>query len=113
MATSIGQIVPVFLPGEPPDREAWQATVYRLQSVGHYRSDPACIDSRHFLPEAALPQWELSMKVVQLLGLQDPGSIKGAGTQTASAVGVMDLSESFFEPLVASDQKASLASLSL
>ena len=51
------------------------------------------------------------MKVVQLLGLQDPGSIKGAGTQTASAVGVMDLSESFFEPLVAGDQKASLASL--
>ena len=29
MATSIGQYAPVFLPGEPPDREAWQATVHR------------------------------------------------------------------------------------
>ena len=32
METSIGQYTPVFLPGEPhlPDREAWQATVYRV-----------------------------------------------------------------------------------
>ena len=32
MATSIGQYAPVFLPGEHPlpDREAWQATVYRV-----------------------------------------------------------------------------------
>ena len=30
MTTSIGQYVPVFLPGEPPDREAWEATVYRV-----------------------------------------------------------------------------------
>ena len=30
MATSIGQYAPVFLPGEPPDREAWQGTVYRV-----------------------------------------------------------------------------------
>ena len=35
------------------------------------------------------------------------------GHRTASAAGVMALSESFFEPLVATDQKASLASLSL
>ena len=39
----------------------------------------------------------------------DLGDAKG--TQTAST-GVMALSESFFEPLVAGDQKASLASLS-
>ena len=37
---------------------------------------------------------------------------KCAGTQTDSATGVMALSESFFEPLVAGEQKASLASLS-
>ena len=43
----------------------------------------------------------------------DPGSAKRAGTWTASAAGVMGLSESFFDPLVAGDQKASLASLSL
>ena len=35
------------------------------------------------------------------------------GTWTASATGVMALSESFFEPLGAGDQKASLACLSL
>ena len=42
------------------------------QRVGHNRSDPECIDSRIFLPGAALPQWELSVKVEQLLGLQGP-----------------------------------------
>ena len=42
-----------------------------------------------------------------------PGSAKCAGTQTASATGVMDLSESFFEPLLADAQKASLTSVSL
>ena len=44
--------------------------------------------------------------------LGGPGSTKFAGTRTASAAGVMALSESFFKPLLASDQKASLASLS-
>ena len=40
-------------------------------------------------------------------------SIKCAGTQTASTAGVMVLLESFLEPLVAGDEKASWASLSL
>ena len=35
-----------------------------------------------------------------------------SGTQTASTPGVMALAESFFEALIAGDQKASLASLS-
>ena len=65
-----------------------------------------------FLPVAALPQRELSVKVVQLLACGDPGGTKCAGTWTVSAAGVMALSESFFEPLVVDDQKASLASLS-
>ena len=47
-----------------------------------------------------------------LLGLQGPDSSKCAGTGTASTTGVMALSESFFEPLVAGNQKASLASVS-
>ena len=42
----------------------------------------------------------------------DPGGAKCARTQTASTAGVMALSESLFEPLVAGDQKVSLASLS-
>ena len=41
-----------------------------------------------------------------------PGGAKCAGTQTASTAGVTALSESFFEPLVAGDQQACLASLS-
>ena len=43
----------------------------------------------------------------------DPGGAKFAGTWTASTAEVMVPSESFFEPLVAGNQKASLASLSL
>ena len=42
----------------------------------------------------------------------DPGGAKCSGTPTASDTGVMALSQSFFEPLVAGGQKASLASLS-
>ena len=53
------------------------------------------------------------MKMAQLLGLWDPGITKCAGTWTASTAGVVALSESFFKFLVAGDQKASLASLSL
>ena len=52
------------------------------------------------------------MKVVQLLACRDPGSTKCARMWTVSAAGVMALSESFFEPLVVDDQKASLARLS-
>ena len=39
------------------------------------------------------------------------GTLAVCGTRTASAAGVMALSESFFEPLVAGDQKAFLVSL--
>ena len=42
----------------------------------------------------------------------DPDGTKWARTRTASATGVVALSESFFKPLVAGNQKASLASLS-
>ena len=106
-ATRIGQYAPVFLPGEPPsliekpDRP--QSTGF--QRVRHYRSEPAHIDARLFLPVAALPHWVLIMKVAQLLGLR-------VGTQNASAAGLMALSESFSKPLVSGNQKASLASLS-
>ena len=51
--------------------------------------------------------------MAQMLGLWGPCGAKCAGTRTASAAGVMTLSESFFEPLVRGDQKDSLASLSL
>ena len=38
----------------------------------------------------------------------DRGGTKCAGTRTTSAAGVMALSESFFKPLVAGDQKVVL-----
>ena len=47
------------------------------------------------------------------MACRDPGGAKFVGSQTASASGVMALSESFFELLVAGDEEASLASLSL
>ena len=42
----------------------------------------------------------------------DPAGTKCAGTRTASAAGVMVLSEYFFQSLIAGDQKVSLATLS-
>ena len=68
-----------------------------MQRVGHDQNNPERIDQVFFWPVAGLPQCELSMKVLRII----------------SAAGVMALSESFFEPLVAGDQKAPLASLSL
>ena len=56
----------------PPPREAWETTVYRVTKVEYYWIDPECIDARRLLPVAALPHWELSMKVAQLPGLQGP-----------------------------------------
>ena len=46
------------------------------------------------------------------MAYRDPDGAKCAETQTASTTGVMALSESFVEPLVAGNQKVSLASLS-
>ena len=49
------------------------------------------------------------MKVVQLLGLRGPWCVQGHGLPPVQELWP---SQSFFEPLVAGDQKASLASLS-
>ena len=46
------------------------------------------------------------------MGHGDPGGAKCGRTQTASAAGVVALSEYFFKPMVAGNQKAFLASLS-
>ena len=46
------------------------------------------------------------------MAFRDPNGTKCAGTQIAYATGIMTLSESFFELLVAGAQKAFLASLS-
>ena len=75
MGTSIGQYGPVLIPGgalsltEEPGRP--QST--SLQRSGHDQSNPVHIDTRRFVPVAALPPWELSVKVAQLPGLQGQG----------------------------------------
>ena len=63
----------MLLPGEPlPDREAWQATVCRVAKSQTLWKRPCPQRRKAFLPVAALPLRELSVKVVQLLGLPDP-----------------------------------------
>ena len=55
-----------------PDREAWQARVYRTvksRTWPKWLCAHRCIGARLFLPVAALPQWEMTVKVAQLLGL--------------------------------------------
>ena len=98
-APGIGQYTPGFLPGEPHSltEKPGRPQSSGLQTAGHDRSDPARIDTRLFLPVAAVPQWELGMKVVQMLGLQGPSLAVPSvpRTQTASTAGVKALSVFF------------------
>ena len=74
------------MPGEPPSltEKPGRPQSTELQRVRHNQSDLVRIDPRLFLPVAALPQSELRVKVVQLLGLWGLWWYQ-AGTQTASA----------------------------
>ena len=74
MATSIGQYTPVFLPGESPSltEKPGRPESKGPQRVGHEEATLHTQAREFVLPVAALPQWELSMKVVQLLGLWGP-----------------------------------------
>ena len=56
------------------DRQAWQATLYKVAKSWTGPKWP-CMHKHKtffFLPVAALPQWEMSVKVVQLFGLWGP-----------------------------------------
>ena len=87
------------------DREAWQATVYRVAKSLDTTEATLCAQTQDFsVPVAALPD---ELCVSCCLACRDPGGAKCAGTWTASATGVMAPSESFFEPLVTGNQKAS------
>ena len=64
MANSIGQYTPVFLLGEPRSlTEAWEATVYRVAKSRTWPKWPCTQRCKTFVPVAALPQWESSVKV--------------------------------------------------
>ena len=55
-----------------PAREAWQATVYRVTRSRTLPKRPCMHRHKTFWPAAALSQWDLNVKVAQLLGLQGP-----------------------------------------
>ena len=57
---------------EKPGRLQSTGTQRARTLHGHYRSDSGHTEAGYFLSMAVLPQWDLSMKVVQLLGLRGP-----------------------------------------
>ena len=94
-------------------RRIWQPALANTLQYSCLESPlPAWIYLRLLLPVAVLPQWELRMKVAQLLGLQGPWQCQICRDMDYCNAGVMALSESFFKPLFAGDYKASLSSLS-
>ena len=96
------------------DGEAWQGTVYRVAKSRTGLKQPC--EHKHkpfFSPCGNSAPVRVDCEgdaAAWLAGTLAVPSVQG--TQTASTAGVMALSESFFEPLVAGDQKVSLASLS-
>ena len=55
-----------------PDREALKAMVYRVTKSRTLPKQPCMHRGKTLWSVAALPQWELSMKMAQLLGLRGP-----------------------------------------
>ena len=115
MSTSIGQYAPVFLPGEPPlpDREAWQATVYRV-TKSLTRPKQPCMHRRNifFACGSSAPvraECEDSA-AAWLAGTLAAPSVQGHGLPLPQEL--WSYQSLFFKPLVAGDQKASLAGLS-
>ena len=96
---------------KPPDGKAWQATVHK---VGHDQSDPICIDARLFF----LACGSSAPVRVECEGGSAAWLVRILAMPTVQAHGLPPLQElcphqSLFKPLVAGDQKASLATLSL
>ena len=80
------------------------------QRVGHDQSNPVCIDASFFACDSSAPV-RVERKGGAAAWLEGTLAVPSVQRQTASTAGVMALSESFFKPLIAGDQKASLASL--
>ena len=114
MAMSIGQCAPVFLPREPPSltENPGRPQSTRPQRVGQDRSNPECIDARLFIACGSSAPVRAECEGGTAAQLAGTLAVRCAGTQTASTAEVMAPQESFFEPLVAGHQKASLTSLS-
>ena len=93
-----------------PDREAWQATVHRVTKSRTLLKRPCMHRHKTFFAHGSSALGKVECEGGPAAW---PAGAKCAGTWTASTTGVMTLSESFFEPVIAGNQKASLASLSL
>ena len=114
MTASTGQYTLVFLPGEPLSltEKPGKPQSIGSQRVGHYPSDPAGIDARLFFAcgsSASLRVECVGSRSVWLAGTLVALSVQGHGLPPPQELWS---NQSLFKPLVAGDQKASLASLS-
>ena len=115
MATSIGQYAPVFLPGEPrlPDREAWQATVYKVAKNRTLPKRPCVRRCKTFLACGSSGPVRVAHEGCAAAWL--------AGTLAVPCIQGHELPlpqelwpyQSFFEGLVAGDQNTSGQSVSV
>ena len=81
----------------PPDREAWQATVYWVtKSWTELRWPCTHRCKTFFCLWQFCPSEDWAWRWCSCLACRDPGGAKCAGTQTTSAARVMALFESFF-----------------
>ena len=86
------------------------ATVYRITKSWTLPKWPCRHRRKTFLLSQLCPSKSWACRQRSCLGCRDPDGAKCPGT--ASAAGVLALSESFFDPLVVGNQKAILANLS-
>ena len=97
------------------DREACQATVYRVARVRHDRSNPVCIDARLFFAHGSSAPVRLECEggaAAWLAGTLAAPSVQGHRLPLPQELRPYQ-SLFFPKPLVAGNQKAFLASLSL
>ena len=95
-----------------PDREAWQATVYRVRKSQTLPKNPVRIDARLFFACGSSAPVRVEREdgtTAQLMGTLAAPSMQGYPPPQE----LWPYQSLFFEALVAGNQKASLASLSL
>ena len=115
MATSLGQYTPAFLSGEAPSltEKPGRPQSTGSQRVKHYQSDPECIDLRLLFAcfiSAPVRAEREGGAAAWLAGTRAAPSVQGDGLPLP--LELWPYQSIVFEPLVAGDQKASLASLS-
>ena len=79
-----------------PDREAWQATVYRVAKSQTLPMRSCAHRHKTFCLWQLCPSQSWAWRWGSCLACRDPGGANFAGTRTVSAAGVMALSVFFF-----------------